>query len=253
MTLLETKGLGKNFGGILAVREFSLKVKRGSITALIGPNGAGKTTVFNLITGYLPVTRGEIFFRGERIDGLPPHKIVQSGIARTFQLVRIFPRLTVLENVTVALRNRRGESLWEGLVKTRRQKGEALENREKALECLDQVGLSGQKAQYAQNLGFGQQKLVEIARAMATEPELLLLDEPTAGLSQDMTTSVQNLIHGLKKQGKTILFIEHDMRVVMGISNWICVLNYGEKIAEGPPEEIKNNQRVIEAYLGSES
>jgi len=253
MILLETKGLCKNFGGILAVREFSLKVKRGTVTALIGPNGAGKTTVFNLITGHLPITRGEIFFRGERIDGLPPHRIVRSGIARTFQLVRIFPRLTVLENVMVALRTPRGESLWESLVKTRRLREEALENHKKTLEYLVQVGLLENKSQYAQNLGFGQQKLVEIARAMATEPELLLLDEPTAGLSQDMTTSIQNLIHGLKKQGKTILFIEHDMRVVMGISDWIYVLNYGEKIAEGPPEEIKKNQRVIQAYLGSES
>ncbi len=253
MILLETTGLNRSFGGIQAVKEFSFQVRQGSITALIGPNGAGKTTVFNLLTGHLPITSGEIFFKGLSISGAPPHKIVQAGIARTFQLVRIFPKLTVLDNVLVGLKSPKGESLWGGLVKGQGMREEAFRNHERALELLHQLGLSDYKDQYAQNLSFGQQKLVEIARALATEPELLLLDEPTAGLSQDMTLSIQNLIRSLKKEGKTIFFIEHDMRVVMGISDWIYVLNYGEKIAEGSPEEIKNDPRVIQAYLGSES
>ncbi len=252
MILLETRRLSKRFGGLQAVKELSFSVKAGLITALIGPNGAGKTTVFNLITGYLPKTMGEILFKGERIDGSPSHRIAQRGIVRTFQMVRIFPNLTALDNVTVALRAPKGESPWGGLVKTRGVKEETSRNRHKALELLGQVGLADYQDELAVNLGFGQQKLVEIARAMATDPELLLLDEPTAGLSLDMTISMQNLIHELKGQGKTILFVEHDMRVVMGISDWIYVLNYGEKIAEGPPETVKKDQEVIQAYLGSD-
>jgi len=252
MVLLETVELSKHFGGIQAVREFSLKVEQGTITALIGPNGAGKTTAFNLITGHLPITAGTILFKDKPINGLQPHTIVRSGIARTFQLVRIFPRLSVLDNVIVGLQAPRGESLWGGLVKQKGMREETARNREKALGFLEQVGLLEYKDHYAQNLGFGQQKLIEIARALATEPELLLLDEPTAGLSQDMTFSIQHLIRHLKEQGKTILFIEHDMKVVMGVSDWIYVLNYGEKIAEGSPEEVRNNPIVVRAYLGTE-
>jgi ABC-type branched-subunit amino acid transport system ATPase component len=252
MILLEARRLSKHFGGIQAVRDFSFQIRKEVITALIGPNGAGKTTVFNLITGHLLTSAGEVVFNRKRIDGLPPHLIVQSGIARTFQLVRIFPKLTVLDNVVVGLRAPKGENLWNALFKPRGMKDETAHNREKAFHILEQVGLVDYKDQYAQNLGFGQQKLVEIARALATEPELLLLDEPTAGLSQDMTLLMRNLIRDLKEGGKTVLFIEHDMRVVMDISDWIYVLNYGEKIAEGKPEEIKRDPRVIQAYLGSE-
>ena len=252
MVLLETVQISKHFGGIQAVKDFSLKVRQGRITALIGPNGAGKTTAFNLITGHLPINAGKILFKGKQIDGLPPHTIVRFGIARTFQLVRIFPKLTVLDNVIVGLQAPKGESLWGGLVKPKGMREETVRNRERALGLLEQVGLLEYKDHYAQNLGFGHQKLIEIARALATEPELLLLDEPTAGLSQDMTLSIQHLIRHLREQGKTILFIEHDMKVVMGISDWIYVLNYGEGIAEGSPEEVRNNPIVIRAYLGTE-
>jgi len=252
MSILETRNLSKSFGGVQAVNDLSFNVKEGSITALIGPNGAGKTTVFNLITGYLPKTAGEILFKGFRIDGSPSYRIARRGIVRTFQLVRIFPNLTVLDNVLVAMMAPRGESLWGGLIKTGGVKEETVRNRRRARELLDQVGLVDYCDEYAVNLGFGHQKLVEVARAMATEPEVLLLDEPTAGLSHDMTNSMQRLIYRLKEQGKTILFVEHDMKVVMGISDWICVLNYGRKIAEGPPEAIQTDVRVIQAYLGSD-
>lgn len=252
MILLDVRGLSKSFGGLQAVREFSFTIKEGLITSLIGPNGAGKTTVFNLITGYLPTSAGEILFKGQRIHGSPSYRIAQLGIVRTFQMVRIFPNLNVLDNVAVALKAPKGESLWGGLIKTRGVREESSRNRRKALELLEQVGLADYRDEYAVNLGFGQQKLVEIARAMATDPELLLLDEPTAGLSLDMTISMQNLIRTLKDQGKTVLFVEHDMKVVMGISDWIYVLNYGEKIGEGPPDTIRRDQKVIQAYLGTD-
>lgn len=252
MISLEAKGLTKRFGGISAVRDFSFKIKEGSITALIGPNGAGKTTVFNLITGYLSASEGKVIFKGRRIDRLPDYKIARRGIIRTFQLVRILPHLTVLDNVLVAIQAPKGESLWSGLIKTPKMREETSKNRRKALGLLELVGLSDYINQYVVNLGYGQQKLVEIARALATDPELLLLDESMAGMSHDMTQSIKELIFSLKRKGKTIFFIEHDMKVVMDISDWIYVLNYGENIAAGPPEVIKNDQKVIEAYLGSD-
>lgn len=250
MVLLETKNLTKNFGGLKAVNRFSLQVEEGRITALIGPNGAGKTTVFNLLTGFLLPNEGEVRYRGTLLNGLNPYRIAQMKIARTFQVIRIFPKMTILDNVLVGFRNSKGESTWGALLRTRGVKQEEEENREKALKLLELVGLSQYKDQYAVNLGFGQQKLVEIARALATDPELLLLDEPMAGLSTDMMVAMMDLIRSLQKAGKTIFFIEHNMQVVMDISDWIFVLSYGEEIARGTPAEIQRNDRVIEAYLG---
>jgi len=250
VALLETRELAKNFGGLRAVNDFSLQVDEGNITALIGPNGAGKTTVFNLLTGFLAPSGGEIRFRGRLLNGVSPYQISRMRIARTFQIIRIFPKLTVLDNVILGCQNPKGESTWGALLRTRGLKEEEEKSREKAQKLLEVVGLSQFQNQYAINLGYGQQKLVEIARALATDPELLLLDEPMSGLSADMIVVMIELIRSLRKSGKTIFFIEHNMQVVMEISDWIFVLSYGEEIARGRPVEVQKNARVIEAYLG---
>lgn len=250
MDVLEVKSLGKSFGGLKAVNDFSFRVEPQTVTAIIGPNGAGKTTVFNLLTGFLRPTSGHIWYGKTLLNGLSPFRIAQLKIARTFQIIRTFPGLTVLDNVVLGCLNSKGENIFGALLRTKGVRREEEASREKAVRLLELVGLSKYKDQYAINLGYGQQKLVEVARALATDAELLLLDEPMAGLSADMSIVMVNLIRNVQKSGKTILFIEHNMQVVMDISDWIFVLSYGQEIARGTSAEVQNNDRVIEAYLG---
>ncbi len=233
------------------MRELSLEVERGAITALIGPNGAGKTTIFNLLTGFLPPSEGEIWLDGERIDSLSPDRIARRKIVRTFQIVRLFGGLSVLDNVMLGCRSPCGESLFGALFRPPNATAEAERNRAKARELLKLVDLGQHENRLARDLGFGEQKLVEIARALATDVDLLLLDEPMAGLSHDMVPRMITVMRDLKAMGKTILFVEHNMHVVMDISERIFVLNHGQEIARGTPSEVQSNKAVITAYLGT--
>jgi len=250
MQLLETKKLTKRFGGLIAVSGVDLSVEEGKITALIGPNGSGKTTYFNLLTGVYPPSEGEIFFNQENLSGLNPSLIARRGISRTFQNIQLFQRLTVLENVMVAQDLHCRSTILGVYLRTPAAVREEGEIRDRAKSFIELVGLKGIENQEARNLPYGAQRLLEVARALATLPRLLLLDEPAAGMNRTESGDLMSLIRKIRDRRITILLVEHDMRVVMGISDRVAVLNFGQKIAEGTPEEVKKNPAVIQAYLG---
>jgi len=250
--ILETIRLRKIFGGLMAIVDLNFRVMPGQIKAIIGPNGAGKTTLFNIITGILPPTGGTIRFMEWEINGDKPHRIAQKGISRTFQTVELFGDMTVLENVMVGCHVRTGMGLIQSGLRLPGVKKEEKFILETAQEKLDIVGLMRRAHELASGIPLGEQKLLEVARALATDPQLLLLDEPAAGLNETEILRMAETIRKIRESGTTVLLVEHHMDLVMNISDEILVLNYGEKVAEGTPEEVKGDERVIDAYLGVE-
>lgn len=251
--ILSVDSLAVSFDGLKALDGLSFDIQKGKITALIGPNGAGKTTAFNVITGLLKPDAGQVYFKGQRITGLPPFKRARLGMARTFQLLRLFPQITILENMLLAQHYSKGESLWAALARTPSMLKEEKENQAKALDSLEFVGLVDKADVLAEELSHGQRRLLEIARALVTGSELLLLDEPTAGVYPEMRRKILGFLEQIRDQGRTIVFIDHHMETVFSVAEHIIVLAHGKKLTEGTPTEIRKNPKVIETYLGKKA
>jgi len=249
--VLEIKKLSKHFGGLTAVDEVGFSLFEGEILGLIGPNGAGKTTLFNLITGLIPPSDGEIIYLGQDITNIAPYRLAAKGMVRTFQITNLFPNLSIYENVSLGRHLKHDIGVWGPLINSKKSRYKKKSNDKKVMELLSLVKLENMKHELVRNVSHGHQNLIQVVSVLAAEPKVLLLDEPAGGLNPEETTQVAHLIRRIRDLGTTILLVEHNMRVIMGICDRIVALNYGRKIAEGRPEEISKNKELIEAYLGS--
>jgi branched-chain amino acid transport system ATP-binding protein len=252
LDLLQVENIAKNFGGVTALEGVSFSIAPGEIVGLIGPNGAGKTTLFNVITGFAKPTRGRVVYEGQVVSHLPPYQVASRGLIRTYQKTSIFPSLTVSENVSIGRHRQSQPGLWAALFHTKSHSAERAQTKARVQEVLEFLEISRVAGFLSQNLSYGDQRKLEIAIALSSRPKFLLLDEPAAGLNPEETAGMMRMIKKIKEQGITILVVEHDMKLVMGVCEKIVVLNYGVKIAEGTPAEIQNHQEVIKVYLGEE-
>jgi ABC-type branched-subunit amino acid transport system ATPase component len=251
--LLELRDVRRTFGGLAAVDGASLSVGSGEVHGLIGPNGAGKTTLLNLVSGLIPATSGQILLAGTRLDGLPPHRIAALGVTRTYQNIRLFPALTAADNVLVGAHLRRYAPLWRRMLFLPGAGAEEQAARAASLALLERVGMAGRAGERASNLSYGEQRRVEIARALASSPRVMLLDEPTAGMNPGEVASIAELIRGVARAGHSVLLVEHNVKLVMDVCDRITVLDFGKVIADGTPSEVANDPAVIAAYLGGEA